>query len=128
MSGEREKALEARTLTWLRGRRSDAGETEDLINDLLSEFRALEERCEGAERELRDSREKQLSWQQQCLAAEAEVKRLRDALCRDPHDPWDTDISDFSDEWCAGFLAGQENAQDVIEAAALVSERDEGGA
>jgi hypothetical protein len=60
--------------------------------------------------------------------AEAEVERLREALRRDPHDPWDRDISDFSDEWCAGFLAGQENAQDVIEAVALARERDEGGA
>lgn len=38
-------------------------------------------------------------------------------LHRDPHEPWETDISDFSDEWCAGFFAGQENAQDVLDRA-----------
>ena len=42
---------------------------------------------------------------------------LRLLLQRDPHEPWETDISDFSDEWCAGFFAGQENARDVIERA-----------
>lgn len=30
--------------------------------------------------------------------------------------PLGVDISDYSDEWCAGFLAGQSNAFDQLEA------------
>lgn len=33
----------------------------------------------------------------------------------DQPQPLDIDISDFSDEWCAGFLAGQRHAAEVIE-------------
>lgn len=29
-------------------------------------------------------------------------------------EPLETDISDFGDEWCAGFLAGQVNAIDFL--------------
>jgi hypothetical protein len=28
--------------------------------------------------------------------------------------PIELDISDWSDEWCAGFLAGQENALEAV--------------
>ena len=43
-------------------------------------------------------------------AAEAQRDELVEALERDPTQPWDVDISDYGDEWVAGFLAGQENA------------------
>jgi len=37
--------------------------------------------------------------------------RLRERAKREP---LDVDISDYSDEWCAGFLAGQVNAIDCV--------------
>jgi hypothetical protein len=41
--------------------------------------------------------------------------------------PWQTDISDYSDEWCAGFIEGQRNVADDIasELEVLRRERDE---
>lgn len=51
---------------------------------------------------------------------EAALKRLRE---RAKKEPLNVDISDFSDEWCAGFLAGQEHALDVALAATQEEER-----
>lgn len=57
-------------------------------------------------------------------AAERELARLREGL-REKRDiaekePLNVDISDYSDEWCAGFLEGQAHALD--EARALLAE------
>ncbi len=43
------------------------------------------------------------------------AERMRQIALKDPIG---VDISDYSDEWCAGFLAGQANALDQLIAAA----------
>ena len=50
-------------------------------------------------------------WLTEC---EQTVETLRDLRERAAKEPLNVDISDYSDEFCAGFLAGQENALDVL--------------
>ncbi len=51
------------------------------------------------------------------VALAAEVARLHHTLAqlreRAEKEPLEVDVSDYSDEWCAGFLAGQTNALDL---------------
>lgn len=55
------------------------------------------------------------------LSAARREEELREALDklrgRAANEPLEVDISDFSDEWCAGFLAGQVNALNVARSA-----------
>lgn len=45
----------------------------------------------------------------------AEMTRMIHGLLgRASREPLEVDISDYSDEWCAGFLAGQANALEVL--------------
>lgn len=43
-----------------------------------------------------------------------ERDRIADLHIRARTEPLETDISDYSDEFCAGFLAGQFNALDIL--------------
>ena len=52
-------------------------------------------------------------------------KALLDLRTRAAKEPLGTDISDYSDEWCAGFLAGQVNALDDALAAVPGNTHDE---
>lgn len=54
--------------------------------------------------------------------ADEHLDAIAEARERAPKEPLGVDISDYSDEFCAGFLAGQDNAFDFI-AAALASLR-----
>jgi len=60
-------------------------------------------------------------------AAEAENARLKenltDQLARSETEPLNVDISDYGDEWCDGFLAGQRNALEELQRAALSGEQ-----
>jgi hypothetical protein len=42
----------------------------------------------------------------------SKLEALRD---RAPHEPLNVDISDYSDEFCTGFLAGQSHALDQVD-------------
>lgn len=99
----RREALAARILAGTTTR-ADVEWLVDSLDTLAFEKERLEEQLEAAERR-RDELQEYL---------DAILAFLR----RDPHEPWETDISDFSDEWCSGFLVGQENAQYVLDRAA----------
>jgi hypothetical protein len=55
-----------------------------------------------------------------------EIDRLREGVerlrARAEREPLDVDVSDYGDEWCLGFLAGQCNALDVVLAAQVPPE------
>lgn len=59
--------------------------------------------------ELRETRERAEAAEARCARLQQALAELRDRAGREP---LAVDISDYSDEWCAGFLAGQENALD----------------
>lgn len=95
-------------------------------------YDVIGEKYDRVERErdelLREQEAHWPEWVARAQRAEAQLAQARDALeelrARGHREPLGVDISDFSDEFCYGFLAGQSNA--LGEALALLDSQPDG--